>query len=117
MQSKSVVLRRLEEIEVEIPALKPIFQKIRASQNKVIPLDVVAFGFEREEVIFLEQNGILLEDGGQYYMPEIFRLGFGYKLDRGARPKSLNASASVRPKIAASHTRICKGQSSSASPG
>ena len=81
--------KKIEEIEVEIPALKPIFQKIRASQNKVIPLDVVAFGFEREEVIFLEQNGILLEDGGQYYMPEIFRLGFGYKLDRGARPKVL----------------------------
>jgi len=74
---------------MEIPNLKPIFDKLRAERDtKQIPFDIKDYNLETEEVRLLERHGFLIEYGSEgYYMPEIIRLGLGFKLEKGARPK------------------------------
>jgi hypothetical protein len=82
-------VEKIKELEMEIPNLKPIFDKLRAERDtKQIPFDIKDYNLETEEVRLLERHGFLIEYGSEgYYMPEIIRLGLGFKLEKGARPK------------------------------
>ncbi len=80
---------KIEELKQEIPNLAPIFEKLgKRDLIKQIPFDVKDFDLSADEVRLLEQQGFLIDFGSEgYYMPEIIRLGLGFKLERGARPK------------------------------
>jgi hypothetical protein len=82
-------VEKIKELQQEIPNLEPIFQKLRADREvKQIPFDIKDYNLENDEVRLLEQQGFLIEYGSEgYYMPEIIRLGLGFKLEKGARPK------------------------------
>jgi cellulose biosynthesis protein BcsQ len=79
--------QKLREIEEEMPQLEAIFKKLRASADRKLPFDAAEFELERREIQLLEDTGVILEDTDGYYMPEIFRLGLGFELNRGARPR------------------------------
>jgi MinD-like ATPase involved in chromosome partitioning or flagellar assembly len=80
---------KITELEQEIANLKVIFEKLRIDKEpKQIPFNLEDFGLSADEAKFLEQQGFLIKFGSEgYYMPEIIRLGLGFKLEKGARPK------------------------------
>jgi cellulose biosynthesis protein BcsQ len=81
---------KIKEIKQEIPPLKQIFAKLQDSTERKIPFDAPRSGLAVEEIRFLESTGVLIEDKGEYFMPEIFRLGLGFQLAQGARPRVLS---------------------------
>ena len=81
---------KIEEIKQEIPRLKDIFTRLQQSTDRRIPFDTASSGLKVQEIRFLENVGILFEDRGEYFMPEIFRLGLGFQLAQGARPRVLS---------------------------
>jgi hypothetical protein len=80
---------KIEEIVQEINALREIFPKLQHATNKRIPFDAASSGITVGEMRFLEDIGVVIEDRGEYFMPEIFRLGLGFQLSQGARPRVL----------------------------
>jgi hypothetical protein len=80
---------KIGEIEQEIHDLKRVFDKLRSHPDVRIPFKPSDFSLSAEDVELLERNGVILDDERAYYMPEIFRLGFGFQLAGGARPRVL----------------------------
>lgn len=80
---------KIKELEDEIFNLKSIFDKLREKRDvKQIPFDIEDYNLNHDEVNLLEQHGFLIKYGSEgYYMPEIIRIGLGFKLEKGARPK------------------------------
>ncbi|MCL5045350.1 MAG: hypothetical protein M1598_00800 [Actinobacteria bacterium] len=84
---------KIREIKDEIPRLTDVFKKFKKRQDRSIPFRADEFDLTPEEVSFLKSVGIVLEtseEGGKFYMPEIFRRGLGFTLERGARPRVLS---------------------------
>jgi len=86
---------KIEEIKQEIPPLKAIFTRLQQSTNRRIPFDAATSQLSVDEIHFLETVGVLIEDRGEYFMPEIFRLGLGFQLAQGARPRVLSLARRV----------------------
>lgn len=82
--------QKLRELEEEIPQLKAIFKKLRAPADRKLPFDAADFNLDRKEIQLLEDTGVVLEETDGYYMPEVFRLGLGFELKRGARPRVIS---------------------------
>jgi hypothetical protein len=80
---------KIEEIEQENTALKDVFTKLRelTEENRKIPFSREEFALSIEEMKTLEDNGAVIREQDEYYMPEIFRLGLGFSLTAGWRPK------------------------------
>ncbi len=81
---------KIEEIKQEIPSLGIIFPRLQQATNRRIPFDAATSGLTAAEIHFLEDIGVLIEDRGEYFMPEIFRFGLGFQLSQGARPRVLS---------------------------
>ena len=81
--------KKIAEIEQEIPPLTKIFSKLRNHTNRRIPFGAAESGLSVPEIRFLESVGVIVEDRGEYYIPEIFRLGLGFQLAKGKRPRVL----------------------------
>jgi cellulose biosynthesis protein BcsQ len=86
---------KIEEIKEEIPQLKTIFARLEHSTDRRIPFDSASSGLSVEEIRFLQAVGVLMEDHGEYFMPEIFRLGLGFQLREGKRPRVLSLARRV----------------------
>ena len=69
--------------------LKRIFEKINEVpiDRKRVPFDQYDLSLEPIDLEILERNGVIGRDVDKYYIPEIFREGLGFILDKGARPK------------------------------
>lgn len=80
---------KIKEIGLENPKLEQIFTKLQSlpEQERQIPFTREQVGLMVEELKGLEENGAVLREGELYYMPEIFRLGLGFRLKKGARPR------------------------------
>jgi hypothetical protein len=83
--------KKIDEATQEFPELSGIV----ASMNQM-PDDAKRIPFVKEEVTLsasqlaqLESIGVLLRQEDKYYMPEIYREGFSFRLAVGARPKVL----------------------------
>ena len=82
--------QKIREIEQEIPALREIFSKLQEATDRRIPFGAASSGLTVEQIQFLIKAGVLIEDSSEFFMPEIFRLGLGFQLASGARPRVLS---------------------------
>lgn len=82
---------KIKEIEIENTALKNIFTKLRElpEATRKIPFTREETQLSTEEIKTLVNNGVVIREGDEYYMPEIFRLGLEFALKGGARPRVL----------------------------
>ncbi len=80
---------KIEEIEQENTALEKVFTKLRSQpqEKRKIPFTRDKLALSIEEMKTLEDNGAVIREQDEYYMPEIFRLGLGFSLTAGWRPK------------------------------
>jgi len=83
--------KKIDEIETENAALKEVFTKLRnlPSEKRQIPFTREDINLQSDEIKTLEDNGVVLREGDEYYIPEIFRLGLGFERASGARPRLL----------------------------
>lgn len=89
---------KVDEIQVENTALKSIFTRLQAldSDSKKIPFTREEIKLSLEEMKILEDNGVVIREKDEYYMPEIFRFGLDFTMKVGARPKVLSLARRVR---------------------
>lgn len=78
---------KVDEVQQEIPWLAEIFNRFRQVPDRRIPFRADDFRLGAEEVRLLAEVGVVLEEKGALYMPEIFRHGLGFRLEKGARPR------------------------------
>ncbi len=82
---------KIDEIKTENRPLGTLLDRLSQmpTQQREIPFTREALGLLSEDVRLLESNGVILRDNDEYYMPEIYRLGLGFSLRSGARPRVL----------------------------
>ena len=83
--------QKIQEIEIENTAFKEIFTKLRElpEATRKIPFTRENTQLSTEEIKTLVNNGVVIREGDEYYMPEIFRLGLEFSLKNGVRPRVL----------------------------
>lgn len=83
---------KIKEIQTENTALKKIFAKLQklADANRKIPFSREAAQLSTEEIKTLLDNGVVIQEKDDYYMPEIFRYGLNFGLIGRARPRVLS---------------------------
>lgn len=83
--------KKIDEIKIENEALKEIFIKLEKlpSSSKTIPFERENIKLPSDQLQALENYGVVIREDEKYYIPEIFRLGLGFKLLKGARPRTL----------------------------
>ncbi len=91
-------LEKVKEAKEEYPEFKKWIDKITSSyapSDRRIPFTLEQFDMDQATVRILEDMGVIYEDRGKddesprFYMPEIFRAGLDFSLDKGARPRVL----------------------------
>jgi cellulose biosynthesis protein BcsQ len=89
---------KIEEIGLENPEVKEVFNKLRSLlvEKRQVPFERDKVMLTVEETKTLEDNGAVVREGDLYYMPEIFRHGLGFSLERGARPRVLTLARGRR---------------------
>ncbi|CAA7603008.1 CobQ/CobB/MinD/ParA nucleotide binding domain protein [Acididesulfobacillus acetoxydans] len=82
---------KITEFEEEFTNIQSVFSKLKGYEDgqRKVPFTADVFGLTAEEIEQLEILGVLRKDKEKYYIPEIFRHGLGFTLDRGARPMVL----------------------------
>ena len=65
--------------------LKVIFEKMEKETNKDLPFHAEDLKLDADEVDALVKNGVVLQDGRDLLMPEIFRRGLGFKYSTPGR--------------------------------
>jgi MinD-like ATPase involved in chromosome partitioning or flagellar assembly len=91
--------QKIKEIEQENPRLGSILNKLKNEtdpEKKGIPFRREEITLEANEIKILEDNGVILKEKEEYYMPEIFRRGLACKLKKGARPRVIYLSRRTR---------------------
>jgi MinD-like ATPase involved in chromosome partitioning or flagellar assembly len=89
---------KINEISIENNELNEIFNKLRdlSQEYRQIPFVRDQTGLTIEQVQTLENNDVAYLEKEEYYIPEIYRAGLGFKLKAGARPRVLALSRKVR---------------------
>ena len=83
---------RVKEIKSENPALREILDRIsqQPSENRFNPLgpnDLQNLGLSKADIDLMVMNGAIFLSNGEYYIPEILRVGLGFRYAGGARRK------------------------------
>lgn len=89
--------KKVEEAKEEYPEFAGWVNKIEAEytqDQKRIPFTAEDLGLDQSTIRMLEDMGVIYEDKdkddiARYYMPEIFRAGLKFTLERGKRPRVL----------------------------
>lgn len=88
---------KVKETEEEYPEFKvwvnKITNELKPSERR-IPFTPEQLAMDQATATTLEEMGVIYEDRGKdetsrYYIPEIFRTGLEFSLDKGARPRVL----------------------------
>lgn len=92
---------KTKEVEAENPLLRPVFEYLRnlPADKRTVPFTRETVGLEPDQLRLLEDNGVVLREGDEYYMPEIFRHGLHFKLESGARPRVLTLARRARVNV------------------
>ncbi|WP_437974080.1 hypothetical protein WMF11_36710 [Sorangium sp. So ce295] len=83
---------KIKELEVEIPGLLPLFERLRKApeERRTIPFQAEDFELARADVAFLETHGVVIRvEQDELYLPEIVRHGLGFRMDKGRRARVL----------------------------
>jgi len=91
--------KKIGEIMLENPPLGAILDKLKNDTDidaKVIPFTREEVKLGIEDINILETNGVILRENEEYYMPEIFRLGLGFKNTKRGRYRVLSLSRRAR---------------------
>ncbi len=88
---------KVNEVKEEYPEFKKWVDQVESvysPDQKQVPFTLDKLNLEPAIVKMLEEIGVIYEDRGKddisrYYMPEIFRTGLGFTLEKGARPRVL----------------------------
>lgn len=82
---------KVGEIKQEIRSLKEIFEKLEDldETEKFLPLNPEKLPLSPSEIHVMMKQGYLKIYKEQYYIPEIIRHHFGFRYQKGARPKVL----------------------------
>ncbi|HEY2740336.1 MAG TPA: ParA family protein, partial [Thermoanaerobaculia bacterium] len=91
-------VKKIEEIGQENAELSRIFTKLRSlpEPDRQIPFTRDQVKLEIADLKSLEDNGAIVREGEDYYMPEIFRVGLGFRLPRGARPRVMTLARGTK---------------------
>lgn len=89
---------KVNEIQAENKALEDIFVRLKNldSDSKKIPFTREEVSLSLEEMKILEDNGVVIKEEDEYYMPEVFRFGLDFSMKANARPKVLSLARRVR---------------------
>jgi len=92
---------KIKEIQLENPRLNSILSRLDAlpKDSKQVPFMPEHLGLDAEDLKFLEDTGVILREGEEYYMSEIFRRGLDFGLRAGARPRVLSLSRRLLGKL------------------
>lgn len=91
--------KKIEEIMTENPPLGAILDRIQNDTDinaKIIPFTREEIKLGIEDINLLENNGVITKENDEYYMPEIFRLGLGFKNTKRGRYRVLSLSRRAR---------------------
>jgi|GEM_PF-334092 len=88
---KECSIEKIDDTKIENESLKNIFSEIDKlpSIQKIVPFKREDIALNTDQIQTLVGYGVLIRDEENYYIPEIFRLGLGFKLRKGARPRAL----------------------------
>lgn len=88
---------KIGELEDEDTRLKAIFDRLRrvSQHSKRVPFNAEDIGLDKTSVEYLRSRGIIYDDGGEIYITELVRVGLGFEMGNGARPRVV----SLRRKI------------------
>ncbi len=88
---------RVKELKQESRVFEVWANALQTQDDLVIPFSKGLLGDDSSRTLFeLKKLGVVYEDTSdsteenRYYIPEIYRLGLGFKFKRGARPKVLS---------------------------
>jgi hypothetical protein len=88
---------KVKEVKEEYPAFREWVDTVVAEytqEQKRAPFTLDTLSLDQATIRMLEDIGVIYEDRGKddiarYYMPEIYRSGLGFTLEKGARPRVL----------------------------
>jgi cellulose biosynthesis protein BcsQ len=88
---------KVKEVKEEYPEFRKWVNTVETEytpEQKRVPFTLDTLSLNQATVRMLEDIGVIYEDRGKddisrYYMPEIFRTGLGFTLEKGARPRVL----------------------------
>lgn len=83
---------KLTEIKMEMRSIYQILERLMnmPEEDKRLPLLLDKLNLTGEEIAKLENQGFLVSSDKKYYLPEIIRTAFGFRYEKGARPKVLS---------------------------
>ncbi len=86
--------KKVAEAMEEYPEFKTWVEEARSYPDRKIPFTLEQLKMDQAVVSTLEDMGVIYEDrakegASRFYMPEIFRAGLDFSLDKGARPRVL----------------------------
>jgi hypothetical protein len=88
--------KKVDEFGEEYPDFRAWVEKIRtiSVRNRKIPFTADELQMAPATIKILKEIGVIYEDRGRddvsrFYMPEIFRAGLDFSLEKGARPRVL----------------------------
>ncbi len=80
---------KVSQIKQEIPALQDVLDRIQRAPEglRKMPFTYETFAIRVSELQMMKNQGIVFEDDGKLYTPEIYRQGLGLRLEKWARPE------------------------------
>jgi hypothetical protein len=83
---------KIAEIKRENESLRRVFEKIEnVPQNqRLLPFEGSFARLDTEDFRVLEENGAIFNDGGSYYLPEIYLHGLGFSYSKPGRRRVLS---------------------------
>lgn len=83
---------KLAEIKTEMKSIYQILERLMnmPEEEKRLPLLLDKINLTGEEISKLENQGYLISLDKKYYLPEIIRTAFGFRYEKGARPRVLS---------------------------
>ncbi len=87
---------KIEAIRAENPLAGNLLMKLRrlVESQKQVPFKASSVGLSPEDLEILDNNGVVFREDDQYWIPEIFRHGLGFRAMR--RPRILAVANLVR---------------------
>jgi hypothetical protein len=89
--------RKVFEISQENPQVGDLFKRLLdlPADDRKVPFDGRQVGLDQDQIGLLAANGVVFQDDGGYWMPEIYRLGLDFKPGGRGRSRVLAVAKRV----------------------